>query len=877
MTDEVLPHLSAALADRYRIERELGRGGMATVYLAHDLKHDRPVALKVLHPELAAALGPERFHREIMLAARLQHPHILGVHDSGEAAGELWFTMPFVEGESLRGRLAREKQLPVEDALRIAREAAEALDYAHRHGVIHRDVKPENILLTETHAMVADFGIARALAGGDRQLTGTGMAVGTPAYMSPEQASGARELDARTDVYALGCVLYEMLAGEPPYTGPTAQAIIARALAETPRPIHPMRAGVPEALDAVIAKAMAVTPADRYASAAEFVKALGPVTGEGRTVGAPVRFSVLRLVGQRPLFAVLVIGFLLGVGVLFAWRRTHGGGAAGGERLAVLPFVNLGAAEDEYFADGVTDEVRGKLSALPGLQVIASGSANQYKGTTKSPQQIAQELGVQYLLVGKIRWEKAPGAPSRVQVTPELVQVTSGTPTTKWQEPFDAELTNVFQVQADIASRVAQALDVALSAGAREQLAARPTQNLAAYDAFLRGEEATQAMGVTDPPTLRRAVTYYEQAVALDSTFVQAWARLSRAHSTLYFNSTPTPAEAEAARLAAERALALAPNRPDGHLALGEYHTRVSGDYARSLEQYSQGERLAPATADLLVGAARAEQSLGHWEVSLEHLQQAERLDPRSVVTARRLGFTLLWVRRYAEALRAHDHGLALAPANLALLEGKAMVSLAQGDLARARAVLQAAPKEIEPTALVAYVANYWDLMWVLDNAQQALLLRLTPSAFDGNRGTWAIVTAQTYALRGDPARARAYADSARLAFEDQLRGTPGDAQRHVFLGLALAYLGRKAEAMREGERGVALAPIAKDAYSGPYLQHQLARIYIVLNEPEKALDQLESLLKLPYYLSPAWLKIDPNFAPLRGNPRFERLVSGTR
>src|SRR6266853_2466309 len=229
MTDS---SLAAALQDRYVIERELGRGGMATVYLARDLKHARPVALKVLHPELAATLGPERFLREVQLTARLQHPHILTVHDSGEAAGRLWFTMPFVEGESLRDRLRRERQLPVDDALRIATEAARALDYAHHHGVVHRDIKPENILLTgDGSTLVADFGIARAL-GGDDGLTQTGFAVGTPAYMSPEQAAGDKTLDARTDVYSLASVLYEMLAGEAPWTGPTAQSIMAKRLSE---------------------------------------------------------------------------------------------------------------------------------------------------------------------------------------------------------------------------------------------------------------------------------------------------------------------------------------------------------------------------------------------------------------------------------------------------------------------------------------------------------------------------------------------------------------------------------------------------------------------------------------------------------------------
>ena len=236
--------LRDALADRYRLERELGRGGMATVYLAQDLRHDRPVALKVLHPELARSLGPDRFLREIKLAARLQHPHILSVYDSGESGGQLWFTMPFVEGESLRGRLDRESQLPVEDAVRIAREAAEALEYAHRQGVIHRDIKPENILLSGEHALVADFGIARALAAESAEqsrLTETGTTLGTPAYMSPEQAAGARSLDARSDVYSLATVLWEMLAGEPPFTAATPQAAIARRFTEVPRPLRAVR------------------------------------------------------------------------------------------------------------------------------------------------------------------------------------------------------------------------------------------------------------------------------------------------------------------------------------------------------------------------------------------------------------------------------------------------------------------------------------------------------------------------------------------------------------------------------------------------------------------------------------------------------------
>jgi serine/threonine-protein kinase len=267
--------LEAGLTGQYALLRELGRGGMATVFLATDLKHDRPVAFKVLHPDLAQSLGPERFQREIRLAARLQHPHILTVHDSGETVGQLWFTMPYVEGESLRDLLRRDRQLPLDDALRIARQAAQALHYAHEHGVVHRDVKPENLLLTsDGNTLVADFGIARALGGADDQLTQTGMSVGTPAYMSPEQATGDRALDARSDIYSLGSVLFEMLAGEQPYTGPTMQAVLMKRLSEPVPRVRGGRPSVPEAVDLAITKALAVVPADRYASAAQFAQAL---------------------------------------------------------------------------------------------------------------------------------------------------------------------------------------------------------------------------------------------------------------------------------------------------------------------------------------------------------------------------------------------------------------------------------------------------------------------------------------------------------------------------------------------------------------------------------------------------------------------------
>ncbi len=366
----LLDRLQTALAERYTIERELGRGGMATVYLAEDLKHHRRVALKVLRPELSPALGADRFLREIETASRLQHPHILSLHDSGEAAGLLYYAMPYVEGESLRARLAREVQLDATDAVRIAEEVADALACAHAAGVLHRDIKPENILLTGGHAVVADFGIARAIdaVAADR-LTETGLALGTPHYMSPEQASGARVLDARSDLYALGCVLYEMLAGEPPFNGPSSQAILARHAVDPVPCLRTVRSTVSPALEAAVGKALAKVPADRFASALEFKEALGRASREPAVV-APAA-------GRRRL-AIGLAAVVVGAGAAGALLAGFGADrpvTADGERpirsLAVAPLENLtGDSAQVYLAHGITDQLVTTLAQIGALRVV---------------------------------------------------------------------------------------------------------------------------------------------------------------------------------------------------------------------------------------------------------------------------------------------------------------------------------------------------------------------------------------------------------------------------------------------------------------------------------------------------------------------------
>ena len=807
---------------QYEILGPLGAGGMGEVYRARDPKLDRQVAIKVLPGHLTSdAVALSRFEAEAKAIASLSHPNILAIHDFGKADGISYAVTELLEGETLRGKLDRgpiSQKQAVDWGLQIAR----GLSAAHGKGVVHRDLKPENVFVTsEGHVKLLDFGLAKRIEKGsektsaptDTAHTAPGTVMGTMGYMSPEQVRGL-PVDHRTDIFSLGAVLYEMLSGRKAFKRDTASDTMAAIMRDEPPEISESGRNIPVALDHIIRHCLEKDPDSRFQSAKDVAFALSEASGPATVVSGVQAIPPPR--GKKPILIVTAVVAVLAIAGILLLRRVPraAGGAAGVKRVAVLPFENLGAPEDDYFADGIADQIRGKLASVPGIEVIARASSTPYKKTTKTPKQIAEELNASYLLTATVRWQKG-GGPSRVQVSPELVDVThSDAPTTKWQQPFDALLTDVFQVQSDIASKVAQSLGVALAAGEEKKLSAKPTENLAAYDSYLKGEEASTAMAANDPPSLRKALALYEQAVALDPNFAQGWARVSVASSLLYNNSIPTPELAERSRKAAEKAMALAPGRPEGYHALGNYHRLVTYDFGAARDFYAKGLRIAPSDVSLLGSASSAEQSQGLWEVSLQHGRELETLDPRSVSAASRLGTTLVSLRQYREAREKLDRALALSPSNLRAILWKTMTFLGEGDLAGARAFLQSASKSVEPTALVAYVANYQDLGWALDDQQEQLLLRLTPDAFDNDRSSWGICLAQTYGWKGDQANVRVYADEARKALEEQIRQTPDDATRHVFRGLSFAYLGRKDEAMREGRRALHPAPARADLHS---------------------------------------------------------------
>jgi serine/threonine-protein kinase len=634
-----LERLTAALADRYTVEREIGRGGMATVFLAEDLKHHRKVAIKVLHPELGAAVGPDRFLREIEAVAGLTHPHVLPLHDSGEADGLLFFMMPYVEGESLRHRLDRERQLPVDEAIRITQDVAEALDHAHRHGLIHRDIKPGNILLEEGHAVVTDFGVARALSEvGQEKVTATGVSVGTPAYTSPEQASGG-EVDERSDLYALGCVLYEMLAGEPPLVGSTLQATAAKRLTDRPTPLPVLRSTVSPELEHAVQKALERSPADRYATAAELAAALESGMSE-RVGAAPARRR------RRTLLTVAIAICAVAVAVAgwLALRSTDSTQAADQASIAVLPFLNM--SEDpgnEYFSDGISEELLNLLAKIPELRVTSRSSAFSFKGQNLTIAEIAERLNVAYILEGSVR-----KAGDDVRITAQLIDARSDTHL--WSETWDRRLEDIFEIQDEIAAEVVAQFRITL-------LGSLPTVAETHPEAHAL---VLQARNLHQQGFLEPAADLYLKALDIDPQYARGWAELADLYAE---GSTHAGMHAsDRAREAARRALAIDPDCELAYGALGYVALGPGNDLDQAAIYFSQALQLDPTNTEIISSASVVARALGRLDDAIALLEYVTDRDPVNPGVLHRLGLAYRWAGRLDEAIASFRSALALSP-----------------------------------------------------------------------------------------------------------------------------------------------------------------------------------------------------------------------
>src|SRR3989441_286374 len=875
---DLLEHLRAALSPDYRVERELGGGGMSRVFLAEEMELGRRVVIKVLPPEMAAGVSIDRFRREIQLAAALQHPHIVPLLHAGHVGEVLYYTMPLIEGESLRAKLAREGALPIADSVRILRDVVDALAYAHRYGVAHRDIKPDNVLISAHHAVVTDFGVAKALgeATGETSLTSVGVTLGTPAYMAPEQAAADPHVDHRCDIYAVGTLAYEMLTGRPPFAGGTAQQVLAAQVSEAPPPLSKYRTTVSPALAETVMRCLEKNPADRWQSADDLLHQLEVMaTPSGGT--QPVPPAAARAPSGRrtrlAVYAGLAALALAAVsGVVFIARGHGDAGSHQRKMLLVLPFQNLGRPDDDYFADGMTEEITARLGSVQDLGVIARTTAVQYKNTGKTIRQIGQELGVEYVLEGTVRWERSPAGSSRVRVSPQLIRVSDATHL--WAHVYDEVLAGVFDVQSGIAQQVVTALNVTLGEGERQTLEAKPTANLAAYDAFLRGNEYYNRG--YEESSWRIAVGMYQEAIKLDPRFAQAYAQLSIVHSGLFwFYFDRTDGRLAQAASAAAKALQVRPDLPEAHLAMGYYHYWGHLDYDRALQEFAIVRAHQPNNSDVVAATAFVQRRQGKWAEALANLSRAIELDPRSNTLAFEVGLTYVLMRRYPEAERSLDRAIALAPEWPDPYSEKARLYLHwKGNTEQAeRPLLQSLGKT---DRLARTGTNRLGTLFIPRNeVYRAALRGLSLGSAGSDTAGYFLFKAELYRQSHVPRLERAYSDSARAVLEADVKKRPEDAGFRAALGLAYAGLDRKADAIREARRSVELGPVSKDAFFGAARVVNLAHVYALVGEHQAAIEQLKLLLSIPSEISIPLLRVDPNWDSLRGDPRFQRLLAG--
>ncbi len=849
---------------------------MGVVYLAEDTKLERQVAIKFLPRHIAANSDErKRFEIEAKAAAALNHPNIATIHAIEEADNELFLVMEYIFGKHLKDHI-NNKPLPVEEAVDIAIQIAKGLQAAHKKGIVHRDIKSANIMSTDDgHVRIMDFGLAKFR--GSAQLTQVGTTLGTAAYMSPEQARG-EEADQRSDIWSFGIVFYEMLTGQPPFKGEYEQALIYNLLNEEAPPLKDTNPAIPGEICAIVEKCLQKERHDRYRSMDEVLSELKsgsdsktPVySSEAKSGGSLKQEKSFNIKWPAILAALLVLIFagwyILKPGAENA-RTTK-------KMLAILPFENLGNTEDEYFADGITGEITSKLSGLSGLGVIARSSAMQYKNSEKDLQQIAGELGVDYILEGTVQWEQIADGSKRVRVNPELIEINNATQI--WSKPYEADFSNVFELQAKIASTVAEALNLKLLKSEKKTLEQKITDNPAAYDLYLRavllGED------ITNVQNTRLAEKLFLEAVGLDNNFAAAYAGLSIMQSNLYWEyAERTRENLDNSKTNALKALEIDPDLPMAHVALAHYYYHGKLNYESALEQYNQALKLQPDNVAANNGIGFVYRRQGKMREAIGYFVKTFKLDPRNYTTVFSVGETYNLLREYDKGTEFLNKAISLAPNAGAPIFTKAKGKiLDNGDISTARELLQNAhannigldygPSNLQLVNLDLYERNFAEALTKLEGFGDL------DAQFNYKPGD--LLRGFVYLYLDNKQQARRSFSSAVENLQEKIRQYPDDSRLYTSLGLAYAGLGQKEKALSNGKRGVALLPIEKEAWRGTFRLLDLAQIYVMVGEHKPALQAIDKLLSLPTDALGIWpLKLDPVWDPIRGEQGYKKLI----
>lgn len=813
---------------RYQIVKRLGEEAVGDVYLAQDTELDRQVALKFLTRQLVSDTEElDRFRRQARAVAALDHPNILTVYEIGTHDGVPFIATEFVEGRTL-AEMSAEEKLPPGEALETAIQLCEGLSAAHKAGIFFHEIKPENVLVGQDgRVRIAEFGHTI-------DDDSPALSLETRSIAAGDRPGG---IDDSASVYSIGTLLERM------DTEDQFREIVARATSDAPE--------------------------TRYSS----VAALATDLVDARLARSD-RASKKMTLQRIALIAAILIPLVLAVGYLVtrAPSKPADAPAAQSQRqvVAVLPFENLGNSEDEYFADGITDEITSRLALMQGLGVISRTSAGVYKGTTKTVREIGSELNTDYVLEGTIRWDKSRGQ-GKVRITPRLIRVTDDT--LAWSSNYEREITEIFSMQAEIAAQIADALDVTLLANEREALTTQPTDNIDAYQAYLQGMKLLRAPDFSRE-SFELGVQMFERAVELDPEFALAHARLSSMHSRMvHYGYDRSDERFEMAKANADLALALQPDLAEAHLALGLYDYWGRRDYDQALLALAEARERAPNNSDILLATAYVKRREGDLEAAIELFERDLELSPLDANATVGLGETYGTLRRYAEGERAFERAIALAPDNAYPYTELALLYLRwRGDTDAARALLERMPSvRNAEECRVAYLVE------LLDRQYAAALDRLAGCPGEAlEAGAFFIPVplfeGMTLQLMGEPERARLAYDRSREVLERKLAQEPDDPRVHSALGLTYAGLGSSTEAVRHGRSSVDLYPLSRDALQAPVFAIDLALIYTMVGDDAAALEQLETVLSIPSILSTPWLRADPRWDPLSEDPGFTAL-----